>query len=88
MTTKVTLTPKRKYTFDEIGEFVFAQSWENSKDIGINIHLVKIMMNSFDAERDSETDKYKMVIIQGVFNLNLIGKEVREFYNSVEKIEK
>ena len=88
MTTRVTLTPKRKYTFDEIGEFVFAQAWQNSKDIGINQHLVKIMMNSFDAEWDSETDKYKMVIIQGMFNLNLIGKEVREFYNSVERVEK
>ena len=54
MTTKVTLTPKRKYTFDEIGEFVFAQAWKNSKDIGINQHLVKIMMSSFDAEWDSE----------------------------------
>lgn len=88
MTTKVTLTPKRKYTFDEIGEFVFQSSWNDSKGIGINQHLVKIMQNSFDAEWDSETDKYKMVIIQGVFNLNLIGKEVRELYNSVEKIEK
>ena len=88
MTTKVTLTPNRKYTFDEIGEFVFQSSWNDSKGIGINQHLVKIMMNSFDAEWDSETDKYKMVIIQGVFNLNLIGKEVREFYNSIERIEK
>ena len=88
MTTKVTLRPKRKYTFDEIGEFVFQSSWNDSKGIGINQHLVKIMMNSFDAEWDSETDKYKMVIVPNMFNLNLIGKEVREFYNSVEKIEK
>ena len=88
MTTKVTLRPKRKYTFDEIGEFVFQSSWNDSKDIGINQHLVKIMMNSFDAEWDSETDKYKMVIVPNMFNLNLIGKEVREFYNSVEKVEK
>ena len=50
MTVKVTLTPLRKYTFDEIGKFIFQSHWKDNKDIGINQHLVKIMMNSFDAE--------------------------------------
>lgn len=83
MTTKVTLTPLRKYTFNEIGEFIFQSSWKDNKDVGINIHLVKIMMNSFDAEWDSETDRFTVIVVQGMLKLSFKGDEIRDMYKSI-----
>jgi len=80
MTNKVKLIPKREYTFEEMGEFIFQKAWENSKGVGINIMLTNKMMHEFDAVWDAETDKYNIQIIEGILNLNLIGDEVREMY--------
>lgn len=81
MTNKVKCIPKREYTFDEMGKFIFQKAFENSKGVGINIMLTNKMMNEFDAVWDSETDKYNIQIIEGVLNLNFKGVELKTMYN-------
>lgn len=72
--------PREKYTFEEIGEFIFEKSWEISKGTGVNISLVNKMMGEFEAEWDSETDKMKVVVIQGLYNINFKANEIKNLY--------
>jgi len=81
MTSKVKCIPKSKYTFDEMGKFIFQKSFENSKGVGINIMLIEKMMGDFEATWDADTDKYLIEIIQGVLNLNFKGVELKTMYN-------
>jgi len=80
---RVKLIPKRDYTFEEMGEFIFQKAWENSKGVGINIFLTNKLMNEFNAEWNSETDKVKIQIIDGVLALNFNGFELRHMYKIV-----
>lgn len=83
MTNKVKCIPKREYTFDEVGEFIFQKAFENSKGVGINIMLINKMMDIFTAEWDEDTDKYKLQIIEGSLALNFIGEELRGMYKII-----
>lgn len=83
MTNKVKCIPKRDYTFDEVGKFIFQKNWGSYKTGGINIALAEKMMKQFEAEWDSETDKYKIVVIEGLRNLLFSGDELRGMYKII-----
>lgn len=80
MTNKVKYIPKREYTFDEMGKFIFQKSFENSKGVGINIMLIEKMMGDFEATWDADTDKFNIIVIDKVLNLNFDGDEIREYF--------
>ena len=80
MINKVKCIPKREYTFDEVGEFIFQSNWNDCNGVGINITLTEKMMREFDAVWDSETDKYNIQVVKGVINLNFAGKELKTMY--------
>lgn len=80
---KVKCIPKSKYTFDEVGKFIFQQAWMNSQEVGINIFLTNKLMEEFNAEWDSETDKFKIQIIDGMLALNFNGFELRNMYKII-----
>ena len=83
MTSKVKCIPKSKYTFDEVGEFIFQSNWGSYKSSGINIALAEKMMKEFEADWDSDTDKYKVVVIEGLRNLAFKGEELRHMYKII-----
>lgn len=83
MTNRVKLISKKEYSFNEMGEFIFAQAWENSKSSGINIGLVESMRKELSAEWNADTDSFTIVVIEGLRNIRFTGDEIREMYKVI-----